>query len=58
MDLPGLIPVEHLTRPSIIEEEVSELGPPPVTSELVPNNHSLYELTCDQKYELAPYEQS
>ena len=47
VDLLGLIPVEYLARPSIAEEEVSVLGLPLTTSELVPVNHDLHELVYD-----------
>ena len=63
-DLLGLIPVEHLGQPSIVEEDISELGPNKfttselATSELVPRNHSLHELTDDLDHELALREQS
>ena len=58
----GLIPVEHLAQPSIVEEEVSELGPDKLTTSelttnvLVPSDHGQRELACDLDDELAPYE--
>ena len=39
-DLLRLIPVEHLTRPSIAKEEVNKLGPDELTTnELFPEDH-------------------
>ena len=62
-DLLGLIPMEHLTQPSIVEEDISELELDKLatskldTSELTPANHNLHELTVESDHELVPYEQ-
>ena len=63
-DLLGLIPVEHLAQPNIVEEDISELELDKLatdelpTSELAPGNQSLHELAVQSDHELAPYEQS
>ena len=53
-DLLGLIPVEHLGQPSIVEEDVSELEPNKLASELAPDNLGLNELVVELDLELAP----
>ena len=63
-DLLGLIPVEHLAQPSIVEEDVSELEPNKLatyeltTSEFAPDNLGLNKLVVESDLELAPCEQS
>ena len=55
--------MEHLARPSIAEEEVSELGPnelniSELAISLVPGEHSSHELARDLDDELTPSEHS
>ena len=55
-DLLGLIPVEHLPQPSIVEEDIHEQEPDKLaTSELAPDN---LELTAENVLKLTPCEQS
>ena len=56
--------MEHLARPNIANEEVSELVPDELTTnefatnELIPGDYGPRKLTCDIDDELTPYEQS
>ena len=50
-----LIPVEHLTKPSIVEEDISELDPDNVASSYL-ETFSLHEHIVESDHKLAPYE--